>query len=85
MAYGDPTSGIHAAVAICAALAARQRTGHGQHIDVSLWQAVAALVPEGWMAYAMNGTQPPRQGNRDPWNVALRYGEFTTTLPRAFR
>lgn len=66
MAYGDPTSGIHAAVAICAALAARQRTGRGQHIDVSLWESVAALVPEGWMDYAMNGTQPSRQGNRDP-------------------
>jgi crotonobetainyl-CoA:carnitine CoA-transferase CaiB-like acyl-CoA transferase len=69
MAYGDPTSGIHAAVAICAALAARQRTGHGQYIDVSLWEAVAALVPEGWMDYAMNGTQPPRRGNHDPWMV----------------
>jgi crotonobetainyl-CoA:carnitine CoA-transferase CaiB-like acyl-CoA transferase len=67
MAYGDPTSGIHAAVAICAALAARQRTGQGQHFDVSLWQTVAALVPEGWMDYAMNRTQPPRQGNHDPW------------------
>lgn len=67
MAYGDPTSGIHAAVGICAALAARQRTGRGQHIDVSLWEAVAALVPEGWMEYAMNSAQPPRRGNRDPW------------------
>ena len=67
MAYGDPTSGIHAAVGICAALAARQRTGHGQHIEVSLWEAVAALVPEGWMEYAMNGTQPPRRGNHDLW------------------
>jgi crotonobetainyl-CoA:carnitine CoA-transferase CaiB-like acyl-CoA transferase len=67
MAYGDPTSGIHAAAAICTALAARQRTGRGQHIDVSLWEAVAALVPEGWMDYVMNGTQPPRRGNRDPW------------------
>jgi crotonobetainyl-CoA:carnitine CoA-transferase CaiB-like acyl-CoA transferase len=67
ISYGDPNSGIHAAVAICAALAARQRTGRGQHIDVSLWEAMEALVPEGWMDYAMNGTQPPRQGNRDPW------------------
>jgi benzylsuccinate CoA-transferase BbsF subunit len=67
MAYGDPTSGIHAAVGICAALAARKRTGQGQHIDVSLWESVAALIPEGWMEYAMNGTQPPRRGNRDPW------------------
>jgi crotonobetainyl-CoA:carnitine CoA-transferase CaiB-like acyl-CoA transferase len=67
ISYGDPNAGITAAVGICAALAARQRTGHGQYIDVSLWEAVAALVPEGWMDYAMNGTQPPRQGNRDPW------------------
>lgn len=67
MAYGDPTSGIHAAAAICAALAARQRTGRGQYIDVSLWETVAALVPEGWMEYAMNGAQPPRRGNHDSW------------------
>lgn len=67
LAYGDPNSGIHAAAAICAALTARQRTGRGQHIDVSLWEAMEVLVPEGWMDYAMNGTQPSRQGNRDPW------------------
>jgi benzylsuccinate CoA-transferase BbsF subunit len=67
MAYGDPTSGIHAAAAITAALAARERTGQGQHIDVSLWQSVAVLVAEGWMDYAMNKTQPARQGNRDAW------------------
>lgn len=67
ISYGDPNAGINAAVAICAALAARQRTGRGQYIDVSLWEAVAALVPEGWMAYAMNGRQAARQGNRDPW------------------
>ncbi|HKA52266.1 MAG TPA: CoA transferase, partial [Candidatus Binatia bacterium] len=67
ISYGDPNAGINAAVAICAALAARQRTGHGQYIDISLWEAVAALVPEGWMDYVMNGAQPPRRGNRDPW------------------
>ena len=69
LSYGDPNAGINAAVAICAALVARQRTGGGQYIDVSLWEAVAALLPEGWMAYAMNGQQPARQGNRDPWLV----------------
>lgn len=67
ISYGDPNAGINAAVAICAALAARKRTGQGQYIDVSLWEAMAALVPEGWMDYAMNKTQPPRMGNRDPW------------------
>ena len=66
ISYGDPNGGINAASAICAALVARKRTGKGQYIDVSLWEGVAALVPEGWMDYAMNGTQPPRMGNRDP-------------------
>ena len=67
ISYGDPNAGINAAAAICAALAARHRTGTGQYVDISLWEAVAALVPEGWMDYAMNGNQPARQGNRDPW------------------
>ena len=66
ISYGDPNSGIHAAAAVCAALVARKRTGQGQYIDVSLFDAVAALVSEGWMDYVMNGTQPERDGNHDP-------------------
>jgi crotonobetainyl-CoA:carnitine CoA-transferase CaiB-like acyl-CoA transferase len=79
ISYGDPNAGINAAVAICAALAARKRTGQGQYIEVSLWEAMAALVPEGWMDYAMNGTQPARMGNRDqamaPYNCFRCAGE----------
>jgi crotonobetainyl-CoA:carnitine CoA-transferase CaiB-like acyl-CoA transferase len=67
ISLGDPTAGITTAVAICAALVARERTGRGQRIDVSLWESTAALVAEGWMEFAMNGTEPPRIGNRDPW------------------
>lgn len=67
ISYGDPNGGITAAAAICAALAARHRTGKGQYIDVSLWEGVAALMHEGWMEYAMNGAQPERMGNRDLW------------------
>jgi len=66
ISYGDPNGGIDAASAICGALVARKRSGQGQYIDVSLWEGVAALMHEGWMEYAMNGTQPPRMGNRDP-------------------
>jgi len=67
LSLGDPNAGINAAVAICAALAARKRTRRGQYIDVSLWDAMSTLVPEGWMDYVMNGTEPSRSGNRDPW------------------
>jgi benzylsuccinate CoA-transferase BbsF subunit len=67
ISYGDPNGGINAAVAITAALVARRRSGRGQHIDVSLWEAVTALLPEGWMEQAMNGSPPARAGNRDAW------------------
>ncbi|MBI3249917.1 MAG: CoA transferase [Deltaproteobacteria bacterium] len=67
LSLGDPNGGINAATAICAALAARKRTGQGQCIDVSMWEAMTALVPEAWMEYAMNGTEFPRDGNHDLW------------------
>jgi crotonobetainyl-CoA:carnitine CoA-transferase CaiB-like acyl-CoA transferase len=67
VSIGDPNAGITAAAGICAALAARKRTGRGQYIDVALWSAATVLAAEGWMEYAMNGTEPPRQGNRDVW------------------
>ena len=66
LSLGDPNGGINAATAICAALAARKRTGQGQYIDVSMWEAMTALVPEGWMEYAMNGAEVPRDGSHDP-------------------
>jgi benzylsuccinate CoA-transferase BbsF subunit len=67
VSIGDPNAGISAAMTICAALAARKRTGQGQYIDVALWSAAAVLAAEGWMDYAMNGVEPHRQGNRDIW------------------
>ncbi len=67
VSIGDPNAGISAAMAVCAALAARKHTGQGQYIDVALWSAAAVLAAEGWMDYAMNGVEPQRQGNRDIW------------------
>lgn len=72
----DPTAGITTAFEICAALEKRQRTGCGEHIDVSLWEATAAFSIEAWMAYQMNGEEPERQGNRDPWMAP--HGIFAT-------
>ena len=67
ISLGDPTAGLTAAVAICAALVARGQGGAGQYIDVSLWESVAALVAEGFLEQQMNGRPPERMGNRDPW------------------
>ena len=64
MSYGDPTAGLHAAFAVIAALFHRERTGEGQYIDMSQWESSLAVVGEGLMDQALNGTQPPRMGNR---------------------
>lgn len=64
--YGDPNGGVHGTFAVLCALLHRAKTGEGQYIDLSQREACAMLLPEGVMDYTMNGTQPPRMGNRDP-------------------
>ena len=66
VSYGDPTAGLHGALAVLAALLHRQRTGEGQFIDVSLWEAAATLLPDAVLEYEMNGADPVRSGNRHP-------------------
>ncbi len=63
--YGDPNGGIHGTFAIMCALLHRAKTGEGQYIDLSQREACAMLLPDALMEFAMNGTQPPRNGNRD--------------------
>lgn len=65
--YGDPNGGVHGTFAVMCALLHRAKTGNGQYIDLSQREACAMLLPEGLMEYAMNETQPPRNGNRDPY------------------
>ena len=62
----DPNAGITAAYAVVSALAKRDASGVGDHLDVSLVEASAAFGLEAWMQHALNGTQPARAGNRDP-------------------
>ena len=65
--YGDPNGGVHGTFALMCALLHRAKTGEGQYIDLSQREACAMLLPEALMEYTMNGTQPPRLGNRDPY------------------
>lgn len=66
ISYGDPNAGLHGAFAVLCALMYRARTGKGQYIDLSQWETSTAMVAEGLLDYSMNGTQPERDGNRDP-------------------
>jgi crotonobetainyl-CoA:carnitine CoA-transferase CaiB-like acyl-CoA transferase len=53
--------GLHAAFAICVALLARQHTGRGQYVDISMSDGVLALMTMGFgMMFA--GQEPIRPG-----------------------
>lgn len=65
----DITAGMFAATAILAALHARDETGEGQHVDVSLLDASAALLTNVASNYLVGGEPPRRLGNAHP-NIA---------------
>ena len=62
----DMICGLYAAAGILAALQARERTGRGQRLEVSLMDsALAALLNQG-SAYLLAGVVGGRLGNRHP-------------------
>ena len=61
----DHTGGMLAAFAAVAALSARQRTGLGQHVDVSVRDLAASFIGPELLDVAMNSREPHRMGNRD--------------------
>ncbi|MDI6769620.1 MAG: CoA transferase [Anaerolineales bacterium] len=65
----DITSGMFAATAILAALHARDLTGEGQLVDISLFDAHIALLSNAASNYLVGGEPPRRLGNAHP-NVA---------------
>lgn len=66
IAYSDPTAGMIGTFAVLAALEHRERTGQGQYIDLSQWEATTSLIPFSLLDYLMNGRVAGPQGNREP-------------------
>jgi crotonobetainyl-CoA:carnitine CoA-transferase CaiB-like acyl-CoA transferase len=60
----DPIVGVHAGVALLAALEHRRRTGEGQLIEVAQIEVCAAVTAEPVIEYSMNWIVRPRDGNR---------------------
>jgi crotonobetainyl-CoA:carnitine CoA-transferase CaiB-like acyl-CoA transferase len=65
ISYGDPTGGLHGAVAVLAALLHRAASGEGQYIDLSQWETSVAVLGEGVLEQSMTGAAPARDGNRN--------------------
>ncbi len=69
VAFTDIFTGLYSVIAIQAALAQRERTGAGQHIDMALLDTLVGVLANQGMNYLATGESPRRLGNAHP-NIA---------------
>jgi CoA:oxalate CoA-transferase len=84
---GDLTAGAHALAAVCGALFQRERTGAGQHIDVSMVECLAGWNDVGYLLFqgSEGRIAPARMGSdffaTSPMGIfAARDGYVAITL-----
>ena len=65
--YNDHASGLAGALAALEALEARRRTGRGQFIDLSQYEAGVYMLGPAYVDYLNNGQEAQPAGNRDPF------------------
>jgi len=63
IAVTDVLAGMYASLAITAAIAHRERTGTGQHIDLALLDSIVAFGANQILNYFTSGKTPGRYGN----------------------
>ncbi|MEU3663435.1 CoA transferase [Streptomyces sp. NPDC032940] len=66
VALVDVVTGLHAVVGILAALRHRERTGRGQHVEVSLLGSLLSAMANQSSGYVSAGVVPGRLGNAHP-------------------
>jgi crotonobetainyl-CoA:carnitine CoA-transferase CaiB-like acyl-CoA transferase len=76
VALTDVLTGLYGTVAILAALARRERSGEGQHIDLALLDVQVASLANQAANYLVGGQVPRRMGNAHP-NI-VPYQDFPT-------
>ena len=62
----DHVAGIYLMVGVGMALYHREKTGEGQHIDVSMFDVIFSLLENAIVNYTMGGFLPERNGHVDP-------------------
>jgi crotonobetainyl-CoA:carnitine CoA-transferase CaiB-like acyl-CoA transferase len=63
----DLATAMQAGFAICAALFAREKTGKGEYIDLSMYETAINLLAGVWTDYTVTKNVPKRTGNRYPY------------------
>ncbi len=64
--YGDTNGSLHGVLAILLALEHRERTGEGQFVDLSQWEAAVCGLEEALLGFQLEGTIPRSVGSADP-------------------
>ena len=77
VAFADIFTGLYSVVAIQAALQMREKTGLGQHIDMSLFDCMTGVLANQALNFLASGSSPTRMGNKHP-NIAP-YQTFATS------
>jgi CoA:oxalate CoA-transferase len=72
----DLVAGLYGALGVTASLLRREKTGEGDHVDVSLTNSMISFLAYLASTYFATGTVPPRAGNDHP--IAAPYGLFRT-------
>lgn len=63
IATADVFTGLYGVIGILAALHHREKTGEGQHIDMSLLDTQVAIMGNQALGYLVSGREPKRMGN----------------------
>ena len=74
--YADKIVGLYAALAILSALEYRDRTGHGQYIDVSEYESMCTLLGPALMDVSVNRKEVLPPGNCPDDILAAPYGSY---------
>ena len=74
--YNDHQAGLHAVVAILAALTARERTGRGQRIDLSQFETGVNFLGPSILDWFANQNAARPIGNELPYDLAAPHGVY---------
>ncbi len=75
-AFADFIAGTHLYAGIVSALYAREHSGEGATVDISMQDCVFPTLATALGSYYVAGEQPPRAGNRHPGRALAPYNVY---------
>ncbi len=72
VSMGDITAALFTTIGVLSAIVERDRSGLGQHIDMSMLDCQAAILENPLMRYFAVGEMPERIGTRHPVNAPVQ-------------